>query len=62
MSTLPHGIVIFPGFDERALGIDIPFIENRVDYDGEEIAKSRDDGIIGVEDGEFVVVGGHRRR
>lgn len=49
MSVLPHRIIVLASLDERGLRVDVPFIENSVDGNGEEITVSRDDSLVGVQ-------------
>lgn len=49
MSVLPHRIIVLASLDERGLRVDVPFIEDSVDGNGEEITVSRDNSLVGVQ-------------
>lgn len=48
MPVLSDWIVVFPRAEERGGGVDVALVEDGVDCDGEEVAESGDDGLVGI--------------
>lgn len=48
MPVLSDGVVVFPRAEEGGGGVDVAFVEDGVDGNGEEVAEGGDDGLVGA--------------